>query len=712
MGKYNKAIITDSGNALMTRALAGEITLEFTHAKTSGYVYPEGTNFTALTDMEGIRQSVLPSEIQVVNDSLINIRVLFGNEDIPKAYLIHNIGLYAKSGDGEVLFSISTAVMPDEMPAYSGIAPSSYIYNIQPKVTAASNMQVTVNPAGTATALEVWELKDEIRKCRTDIGDKTTMTTTSKDNLVSAINELKQETEEAKKSVSDGKGKIAAAVTRKKVATAAADSFHTMAENIDKIKLGSGNATPNKVLSGATFTNDSGIEQTGTMPGRGGTSNLAIDKEPFMYEGELVQYMPTGYYAGTVVEGFAETKHRGTIPLDKVVSATGVSADKIMANHQVCGVTGTATADATAGPEHILQSKTAYKNGSKITGTMLNKSGTTQWWSGYETVSVQPVEGDPEGQASVTVPNRYGAPGYYDSSSSVFGYVAHLSAGNIKHNVMVGRMGGDSSNCIKGTFTSDANITPDTVLTGKRGYSQGTAVNGAIPIYNTAATQEFGIHTDYFYERFPYGYYQNANGDGTSEARIPVNSFTKGMGITAEKIVSGQEICGVVGTGGNYKKLDINTTAICSRSGLEVGTWKNLFPTSKDTIVNFTFEHNIGKMPSNVSGYFLVTGNYGSTSSTSSDENFRIVRGYSVNSDVSMHYYMGNLPFEKFESGTWLYTAPSNTSYSGISFPGGLAINESQIILQLESGNQAGSKGVGMETRADTFKVKGCIFYQ
>lgn len=603
MGKYNKAIITDSGNALMTRALAGEITLEFTHAKTSGYVYPEGTNFTALTDMEGIRQSVLPSEIQVVNDSLINIRVLFGNEDIPKAYLIHNIGLYAKSGDGEVLFSISTAVIPDEMPAYSGIAPSSYIYNIQPKVTSASNMQVTVNPAGTATALEVWELKDEIRKCRTDIGDKTTMTTTSKDNLVSAINELKQETEEAKKSVSDGKGKIAAAVTRKKVATAAADSFHTMAGNIDKIKLGSGNATPDKVLSGATFTNDSGIEQTGTMPGRGGTSNLAIDKEPFMYEGELVQYMPTGYYAGTVVEGFAETKHRGTIPLDKVVSATGVSADKIMANHQVCGVTGTATADATAGPEHILQSKTAYKNGSKITGTMPNKQGQSEWWCGYESVSVQPVESDPDNQGAVKVLNRYGGAGFRTSENAAVGNVCNLSSKNIKHNVLVGRVGGDSSNCIKGTFTSDANTNPSLVLDGQPYYCMGEKRFGTMPDYggtNQPSSSHWWDYANVYLNPENAGRYTGNSSSGIFQSKA-------NLGITADKIVSGQEICGVTGTGNNIKYMDfIKVPAILKgNTGTpKENAWVNICSNSVEC--KFVFPHGIGYLPSVIGGEFTV----------------------------------------------------------------------------------------------------------
>lgn len=96
--------------------------------------------------------------------------------------------------------------------------------------------------------------------------------------------------EDLKKSASDGKKKVAAAITEKKVATASDASFETMAENIKKITLGSGNAQKREVLSGKTFTNDDGVEYTGTMENRGawtgGTSG----------EGNTV--IPEGYHNG------------------------------------------------------------------------------------------------------------------------------------------------------------------------------------------------------------------------------------------------------------------------------------------------------------------------------------------------------------------------------------------------------------------------------
>ena len=80
MGVYKKAIITDAGEALRARAVAGEANMQFSCAKTSTYVYPEGTDLTKLTDLQEIRQTVVPSNVQITNDTLISVRSLFGNE--------------------------------------------------------------------------------------------------------------------------------------------------------------------------------------------------------------------------------------------------------------------------------------------------------------------------------------------------------------------------------------------------------------------------------------------------------------------------------------------------------------------------------------------------------------------------------------------------------------------------------------------------------
>ena len=161
MGVCKKAIITDAGEALRARAVAGEASMQFSHAKTSTYVYPDGTDLTKLTDLQEIRQTVIPSNVQIANDTLISVRSLFGNEQINEAYLIQNVGVYATDGENEILFAVCQAITPDQMPAYDGVAPSSFIYNVQLTVSQAAQISLVVNTAGTATTQDVLELEQK-----------------------------------------------------------------------------------------------------------------------------------------------------------------------------------------------------------------------------------------------------------------------------------------------------------------------------------------------------------------------------------------------------------------------------------------------------------------------------------------------------------------------------------------------------------------------
>ena len=163
MGVYKRIVITDNGNELISQALAGEKIIRFLRASTSDYSYPDGTNFAQLTNLQGEKQSVIPSDVEVT-DSLVSIRTLFENADIITPYLIQNIGLYAADGEGEILFGIAQAETPDQMPAYNGVAPSSFIYNIHIEVSQAQSITVEVSPAGSATKQEVIEIEKRVDK--------------------------------------------------------------------------------------------------------------------------------------------------------------------------------------------------------------------------------------------------------------------------------------------------------------------------------------------------------------------------------------------------------------------------------------------------------------------------------------------------------------------------------------------------------------------
>lgn len=161
MGVYKSAIITAAGINLVAESLTGDKTISFPTAKTSSYAYPAETNFSELTDLQDVMQSVEPSSAQVINGNIVQTTVRFSNEKVENDYLIQTIGLYAKISDGdEILFSVLQAITPDQMPKQNPVSPTAYIYNIQTVVNQASQITVTVNPAGTATVQDIINLEN------------------------------------------------------------------------------------------------------------------------------------------------------------------------------------------------------------------------------------------------------------------------------------------------------------------------------------------------------------------------------------------------------------------------------------------------------------------------------------------------------------------------------------------------------------------------
>ena len=324
---------------------------------------------------------------------------------------------------------------------------------------------------------------------------------------------------ELKNSVSDGKTKVASAITEKGKATNADASFATMADNIKSINVleqvtADATATAGQILNGKTaYVN--GAKVTGSMPNQGSKSSSLNCGDSYT--------IPAGYHDGT-----------GKITSNSLSSQTS----------------------GNAGAGDIIKDKTAWVNGSKVTGTMhhLTNEATITHANGNGT---KVVLGDASFDTTNTdntrrIEIRYNGTGGYIGPNTLLaipiGTMANTvgaTAGNIKQGATI---------CgVAGNFTNDATAAAGDMLSGKIAYVKGSKVTGTIA---DKGEYQYGngigiYNDDYLYiHGLPAGYYHQTNSSDTwaPEARISAATARSALGVTASKIMKNQSIAGVSGT--------------------------------------------------------------------------------------------------------------------------------------------------------------------
>lgn len=193
------------------------------------------------------------------------------------------------------------------------------------------------------------------------------------------LNAITLAVNECFQSVSNGKTLLASAITDKRVATDATATFSQMAENISKIVLGSGNATKTDVLSGKTFTNDDGIEYTGSMTNNAGSAKSATGSLDSTNKRVQLAVPANAYYS---------TASKLYIAYATLASLIGLTAAKIVKGNTILGITGTAVKAPQSDSGTISAGK--YKWGEKVT---LQKTFTTPFAT-TPTVQINATGGD------------------------------------------------------------------------------------------------------------------------------------------------------------------------------------------------------------------------------------------------------------------------------------------------------------------------------
>lgn len=165
MGAFNSAIITQKGQALFAKVVAGTATFNFTHIKTSETVL--SGDIARRTDIGIVKQTSKVASVVVQNENTVKVSAGFYNDALKAGYYVRNIGLYAMDPDeGEILYSISVAdesnATADWMPPPNGVGVSSLLVDLVTAVSNASKVEVEVDPTAFATISQLKSLREEM----------------------------------------------------------------------------------------------------------------------------------------------------------------------------------------------------------------------------------------------------------------------------------------------------------------------------------------------------------------------------------------------------------------------------------------------------------------------------------------------------------------------------------------------------------------------
>ena len=87
MAEFSKLVITNKGQALIAKMIAGEGNIDFTKISTSSTQY-QLTQLEALTALTGVKQTSLISKVTRTNDVAIKVEAAFTNTDLTAFGLI------------------------------------------------------------------------------------------------------------------------------------------------------------------------------------------------------------------------------------------------------------------------------------------------------------------------------------------------------------------------------------------------------------------------------------------------------------------------------------------------------------------------------------------------------------------------------------------------------------------------------------------------
>lgn len=171
MAEYSKLYITNNGQALMAKMIAGSGNIDFTKICSSATQYSE-SQLQALTALSNIKQTTLVSKVTRTNEVAIKIEAALSNADLNTGYYMRTLGLYAVDPDkGEILYAVCIEKSNNcYMPPYNGVTVSAAYLQLYTTVGNADSVSLEVSPGAYATVGDIQELENEIADLKAFVG--------------------------------------------------------------------------------------------------------------------------------------------------------------------------------------------------------------------------------------------------------------------------------------------------------------------------------------------------------------------------------------------------------------------------------------------------------------------------------------------------------------------------------------------------------------
>lgn len=183
MSQFYGSVMTSLGADLLTKALAGTATIEFTSFVTGDGSYSEAERETsalmARTALKSQKQSVAFQSVTRPTSTSVVLDATVDNSALASGYYVREIGIYAQNTldatPTPILYAIAVAEVADYMPPYNGLLP----------VTITEQFIATVNNSASITVQTTGAYASA-----TDLGNVADLNTTDKSNVVNAVNEV------------------------------------------------------------------------------------------------------------------------------------------------------------------------------------------------------------------------------------------------------------------------------------------------------------------------------------------------------------------------------------------------------------------------------------------------------------------------------------------------------------------------------------------